>query len=336
LWRFVVPSITSTPPNYVIEEWIALREALDADPAQGGIPSKSPDSLLVATWNIRHFGGVTDKWRAVSGDSPVRDVRSVLFIAEILSRFDIVAIQELKGKTAALRLAMEWLNRDEPGRWGVLVTDVTRGSKNNYERLGFLFDTAKVTASGLAAEIVIPPEGLSGVTDNAFQTQFARTPYAVSFRVGGHGFILTTLHVLYGGLPAHREPELRAIALWLHDWARTEHIWAADIIALGDFNTDRKGDARYDAFTSTGLHVPDELDNVDRTVFGNDPTDHFYDQIAWFTGTDGGPSLFLPFTGRAGGFDFVPLVLKDMSTKKKSYRISDHYPLWVEFGVPFR
>jgi endonuclease/exonuclease/phosphatase family metal-dependent hydrolase len=329
-----MPSITSNPPKYVADELTALRIALDTDPAQGGIPPKTSDTLLVATWNIRHFGGCTDKWRSVSGDSPVRDVRSVVFISEILSRFDVVAIQELKGKTAALRMAIDWLNRDTPGRWRVLATDVTRGSTNNYERLGFVFDTSKLTASGLAAELVVPPEGLSGVAGDAFQAQFARTPYAVSFRVGGHGFILTTLHVLYGDQPAEREPELRAIATWLHDWARQDHIWEADVIALGDFNTDRKDDPRYRAFTSTGLFVPEQLDHADRTVFGNDPAEHFYDQIAWFTGDNHGPSMRLPFTGRAGSFDFLPVVLSGMTIRSKSYRISDHYPLWVEFAAP--
>jgi endonuclease/exonuclease/phosphatase (EEP) superfamily protein YafD len=34
-----------------------------------------------------------------------------------------------------------------------------------------------------------------------------------------------------------------------------------------------------------------------------------------------------------GGFDFVPYSYVDLNLSKESvsYRISDHYPLWVEF-----
>ena len=39
---------------------------------------------------------------------------------------------------------------------------------------------------------------------------------------------------------------------------------------------------------------------------------------------------------RAGGnFDFMPLVYNDtgLSRSSISFRISDHFPLWVEFGL---
>ena len=74
-----------------------------------------------------------------------------------------------------------------------------------------------------------------------------------------------------------------------------------------------------------------------RTVFDNDKEHHFYDQIAWFSDTSqpGPPSLLegLTYTRHGGSFDFVPLAFQDLTTMQLSWRISDHYPLWVEFTL---
>ena len=107
--------------------------------------------------------------------------------------------------------------------WGFSMTDVTRGRPGNDERMAFLFDTRKLQLSGLACELVVPAEQLAEISADALNKQFARTPYAVSFRTVGHTFILVTLHVLYGENPAERVPELKAIAEWLADWARNAY-----------------------------------------------------------------------------------------------------------------
>lgn len=68
------------------------------------IPSKKLDkNLLIASWNIRAFGDLTRKWDSDEKDSPKRDLHSVLCIAEIIKRFDVIAIQEVKANIRALR-----------------------------------------------------------------------------------------------------------------------------------------------------------------------------------------------------------------------------------------
>ena len=108
-------------------------------------------------------------------------------------------------------------------------------------------------------------------------------------------------------------------------------------LCLGDFNIDRNGDALFDAFTSSGLVVPDELIDLPRTVF-DDPDesddDSYYDQIAWFTS---GAGALIDLTLRSGGnFNFLPLVYTEtnLSRTSISFRVSDHLPLGVEFGLP--
>ena len=217
--------------------------------------------------------------------------------------------------------------------WGLSLTDVTEGAPGNSERMAFLFDTRRVQLSGLACELVVPQEQLDRIEPGALRRQFARTPYAVSFRSGKETFILVTLHVRYGSGPEDRIDELSAIAQWLADWAQAEQNWGHNLLALGDFNIDRAGDPLFEAFTSTGLTPPAELNDVPRTIFDDPEEGHFYDQIAWFTGAGGVPALTLRYTGRAGGFDFVPHVMTTLTKTDLSWRISDHYPLWAEFAT---
>ena len=318
--------VTDDPPARVAAELADLRDGLDA-----AIPARRVDrNLLVATWNLRAFGGLTDRWVAGDDDSPKRDLTGLRAIGEVVSRFDVVALQEVRGNLRALRHLLAWLNRSGDA-WGMLLTDVTRGRAGNDERMAFLFDTRRVKPSGLACQLVVPPER-DDIEEDAFGRQFARTPYACSFYGAGDTFILVTLHVLWGSSPADRVGELRAIANWMAEWAAYEHVFHHNLIALGDFNIDRRSDPLYEAFTSTGLTVPEPLHEVPRTIFGS-PTDKYYDQIAWFAEAQGRvPKLTLVPTGAAGSFDFVGYVHRELTRQQLSWRVSDHLPLWVEFA----
>lgn len=321
-----MPSVLDPPPAAIAADLAGLRAALDAT-----IPARQLDrNLLIASWNLRAFGGLTDRWVASSEDSPKRDLTGLLAIAEIVSRFDVIALQEVRGNLRALRHLLSWLNRDGD-TWGLLLTDVTRGDAGNNERMAFLYDTRRVKPSGLACELVIPPER-DDIAPGAFGRQFARTPYACSFLGAGTTFILVAAHVLYGQSPGDRVGELRAVASWLADWASDVNAYHHNLIALGDFNIDRHGDPLYEAFTSTGLTVPESLHAVPRTIFGS-PLDSYYDQIAWFADPDSRiPQLSLTPTGAAGSFDFVGHVHSDLTRQQLSWRVSDHLPLWVEFA----
>jgi len=320
-----MPAITDRLPPEVAAELTELRDALDS-----AIPPKQLDlNLLVATWNIRAFGDLTEKWVSAKDDSPKRDLSALRCIAEIVSRFDVVALQEVKGNLKCLRHMLKVLGPE----WGLILTDVTRGARGNDERMAFVFDTRRVRPSGLACELVVPEEWIQRVREDALRRQFARTPYGVSFLSAGCTFILVTLHVIYGEHADQRIPELTGIAEWLADWAKREKSWGHNLIALGDFNIDRVGDPLYQAFTCTGLRTPDELDEVPRTIFGRPSEGKHYDQIAWFTGEGGVPELTLRYSQRAGGFDFTKTVLRSLTRQQLSWRISDHYPLWAEFSV---
>jgi len=322
-------SITSAPPAPILEDLKSMESALDAM-----IPMKREGAnLLIATWNIRAFGSLTRKWTSEANDNPKRDLRGLRAIADIVSRFDVIAIQEVVGDLRSLRDMMKYLGDD----WAFLMTDVSLGAAGHNERMAFVFDCRRLKPSGLACELVVPPEWLSEIGADALKKQFARTPYAVSFKAQETTFILVTLHIDYGEESVERIPELKGIARWMADWAKRSSEWEHNLIALGDFNIDRQGDKLWEAFTSSGLTVPSDLQKVRRTIFSdekNPHTDKYYDQIAWFEEKSECTWLSIPYL-RSGSFDFLPYVYQDQSLSKQSisYRISDHYPLWAEFAL---
>lgn len=316
------------PPKTVKAEIARLEAGLDAE-----VPARLIDrNLLIATWNIRDFAGLADSWKRSDKDKPKRNLADALAIAAILSRFDVIAVQEARANLRALRHVLKALGPE----WGLILTDVNPPPAGNGERLAFVFDTRRVQPSGLAAELVLPDETQEDGRDGALSRQFVRTPYAVSFISGGQTFILVTLHVKYGHDAAERTGELTTIAKWLAAWAkRTAEDYNQNLICLGDFNIDEEKDPNFKALTSTGLEPPTELQGLSRTVSDKPGKPHYYDQIAWFT-EKGRAQLTLDFekdSGHAGRFEWTRHLLRNWDPQKASWHISDHYPLWVEFGT---
>lgn len=306
-------------PAPTVKDIARLRRRIEAS----GLPGKITDrNLLVGSWNIRALGGLDPAFTEKRGRG-TRNLRALASIAEIVRRLDIVAVQEIKRDTEAVRtLVDEFLGP----AWALILSDVTAGTAGNSERLGFIFDTRRVRPSGLAGELVLPPTRAGDPAQ-----QFDRTPYIVGFEISGQRFSLLTAHIKYGQAPGGRLPELqrfaRLVARELRDRARTSDREIGSLVVLGDFNIDSRGDnPLFKAFVSEGLLVPPQLADL-RTTFGTQPK--FYDQIAWFMGDD----MRLAFTGRAGAIDFAGAVFPELSPRQMSHRVSDHFPLWAEFNI---
>lgn len=317
--------ITDTPSQATKDNLSLLSKDLDTIIP----PKKVEKNLLIATWNIRAFGEITRKEISNSTDSPKRDYHSILCIAEILKRFDVIAVQEIKANIKGLRDTLKILGNN----YSLILTDVNRGNAGNSERMGFIFDTRRVQLSGLAGELVVPQEWIQTASNDALMDQFVRSPYAVSFKAHNQTFILVTLHILYGKSSKDRIKELNGIATWMADWAKEINDYNQNLICLGDFNIDERGDLLNNTFISKGLHIPAELQKPETTRSIFDET-KYYDQIAWFHDAKDIPSISLKYkTG--GNYDFVKTALKNRKLTKQalSFMISDHLPLWVEFEL---
>jgi endonuclease/exonuclease/phosphatase family metal-dependent hydrolase len=316
------------PPADVVAEIETLQAAV------GQVVSTRHDrNLLIGTWNLRAFGDLHKDWDSPEGATPRRNFRDVHAIATIVSCFDVVAVQEVRGNIRALRYLLKVLGKD----WGFLLTDVTKGSAGNNERLAFLFDSRRVKPSGLACELVVWIADSPRISEDMLDRQFARTPYACSFVTKGEPattFILVTLHVDWGKTAKDRIPELKEIARWLADWAEQEDEWKHNLIALGDFNIEGMDDDLYKAFTSTGLQPPPGLANAPRTIFDSPKKRHFYDQIAWFTTGMKDRAVLRLTCSAANYFDFVPVLKGNETLTNLSWHISDHFPLFVELELP--
>jgi endonuclease/exonuclease/phosphatase family metal-dependent hydrolase len=337
---------------------LKLREALakpDVAP-----PRRALDTLLLGTWNIREFDSTT--W----GD---RLPESYAYIAEIVDRFDLVAVQEVRSDLRALKKLQFRLGPN----WSYLVSDVTRGRQGNQERLAFLYDTRKVRFLGMAGELVLPPvkapkaAGSTAKPKEIPAQQVARTPLMAAFQVGWTRFILATVHILYGpstAEPVARIEEIRQVARFLKDRTDDETEDIRNFIVLGDFNIFSTTDKTMDALTKDGgFTVPEGTTVIPGT---NVDKNKKYDQIAYRARGDRFAS-----TGKAGSFDFYEHVFTDAdadtyrpyidayidkrhkagkkSPKKpadasgqrsqfkkwRTYQMSDHLPLWAEFQVDF-
>lgn len=305
-------------PSPVVEDIIRIRRRMRGS----NLPRKRVDeNLIIGSWNIRTFGRLYEGWEE-NPNSPKRNLRAMAYIAEIVEQFDIVAVQEVKRDTTAVRKLLELFLGTE--NWGLILSDVSAGAEGNQERLGFIYDKRRVQPSGLAGEIVLP-----ATPDGEPLDQFDRTPYIVGFRSAGESFALLTAHIKYGDLPADRLEEISALAEYIAVEIRDRTKTGGEernLIVLGDFNIDKRGDnPLFQAFRKTGLVVPSQLMNL-KTTYATEPK--FYDQIAWFMG-----NLDLLTEGRAGVLNFAGAVYKEITLRQMSYRVSDHFPVWVEFRV---
>ncbi|MEZ7198489.1 endonuclease/exonuclease/phosphatase family protein [Pseudodesulfovibrio karagichevae] len=223
------------------------------------------DTLVLGTWNIRNF----DDNRF--GHGP-RIKESLYFIAEVVSAFDVLAVQEICRDLTPLKQLMRLLG---PG-WDYVVTDVAEQDGGNQERLGFLYNKAKVRFKGVAGEMVLPVRDLIEHGDK--RLQLSRSPFGCEFQAGWFRFLFTTVHIYFGkesqGSPeyARRVAEIDAVAANIAKRAEKE---PCSYILVGDFNIDAMGDPSGNALVRNGFEaVQNNLgSNMDKT--------RFYDQISW-------------------------------------------------------
>ncbi|MEM5564732.1 endonuclease/exonuclease/phosphatase family protein [Psychroserpens sp. AS72] len=225
------------------------------------IPKKTVDSnLLLCSWNIKNFGTLKD-----------RTAESLFYIAEIINAFDIVAIQEINRDLSDFKKVMKVLG----SHWKYTISDVTEGNSGNDERFGFIYDSRRVTHSGLSGEIVIAPES---VADDAILKQLKRTPTFTGFESGWQNFSIVSVHLQPGKTDANkaiRKEEVRLLMDVLNTKLASAAFHNRNMIILGDTNLYANDDDIVDLITQHDFVESDALAGQ----FTNTSLNQIYDRL---------------------------------------------------------
>ena len=313
-------------PQTEINNLIQHRDAVPADIKQNrNIPAPGQSgTLLLASWNIANLG--VHKRRPAD----------LKVIAEILSWFEIVAIQEIADNLNDFMGLIEIL----PDHFAWIFND----RAGNDERSAYLYDTRRVKLSPKIGEVVIVDSDrryirLPGI-ERKFQG-FNRNPYLAGFEIEDTEVLLTNCHLIYGSQSSaaerkasieRRQLEAYAIARWCDLRRKDKHRWTTNILALGDFNLPRAetDDAIYAALTKRGLSLPPHTTRIPTNV--SNTAD--YDQIAVTPGLKSKVK-------KVGVFDFDRAIFSNIFNATTpgywrscaKYYISDHRPLWMQLEL---
>jgi endonuclease/exonuclease/phosphatase family metal-dependent hydrolase len=304
-------------------------------------PRNVNSSILLATWNLREFGRNQKCGRRLD--------ESLLYIAEIINHFDLVAIQEVNQDLGDLQKLIKLLGN----WWEYMVTDVTSGQPGNQERIAFLYDGRKIRFDHLAGELALPPKKQP-------VRQPARSPFICAFRTGWRRISLCSVHIYYGTSKPNdriRVQEIGDVAKLLAERnSKRQNVADGEpenVVLLGDFNIFHKaGDKTSDALEENDFIVPPVMRKLAGSNLGHDK---YFDQIAFHD-----PRKRLR-TRSAGVFDFTRTIFGDKESEAytqamersaseqfrkakdksafykqwRTFQISDHFPLWVELKTDF-
>lgn len=238
--------------HFTAAEWQQINTHLDAGPAGYGFPERRAGSVVIASWNIRKFGALSD------ADGPKKSPGAFAMIERFCAACDLVAIQEVQTETASVEALRDRLNAGG-GTYEILYSDVTGrvpGYDGMSERFAFLYNTARVRRGEMASDLSydrsavvdrvnaamaasiakeLPPEDDPGFLEKAIQwisgttrlagariksfVQFIRAPHVAEFIIDGPGgayqLYCVNAHLVSGESKRERSQEFFALLEWL-------------------------------------------------------------------------------------------------------------------------
>lgn len=246
--------------------------------------------VKVSSWNLQNFG-------------KTKTEAEINFIANTLSEFDVVAIQEVVagkgGSQAVARLADE-LNR-KGAKWDYVVSDPTKSTPYATERYAYLWKTSRV-------------KPLKSWLEQNYVHQIDREPFLMDFNFEGEAFTLVNFHAI----PKKKQPETEIKYFKF----LPEHYSERNLIFLGDFNIPQDHTV-FNPLKKMGF-LP---------VFKNQKTTMKMECVA-------GECLASEYDNIFYNSDKVEIISSGVLLFYKAYpdmkvarRISDHIPVWAEFRL---
>lgn len=339
-YALVFPGMTSDEKIRTIGNLIKLKKGLGS-----AIPPRKADTnLLVASWNIKEFGHTTQRLN-----------ESYFYIAEIISKFDLVAIQEVKSTLKDLEIVMRILGSD----WDYIINDITDGTDGNSERSAYLFNNKRVRLGGLAGEIVL----WDSLTEGFDIKQLKRTPYITGFTAGWKKFALINIHLHPGDNSDDleiREQEVELLLAALNEKVDKRRLWSSNLVLVGDFNLydgANKDDPTIQLIHDAGYCEIENLLGKDTNASQTEAYDRFFiKKNDYFQVVDEGEGdigdVFNPFefvfkedehliyeekmkqqyTG-SKDLDEGNNLIKYFLNPWRRNQISDHFPIWFELDT---
>ena len=252
------------------------------------------DVIRIATFNIQVFG-----------QEKLRDTQSMAILAQIVARFDIVAIQEIRSQSQdVLPRLIELVNAS--GRHYDFAIGPRQGRTVSKEQYGYVFNADTVEIDRRTVSPVVDPHDL-----------LHRPPLLAAFRARGappeEAFTFTLVNI-------HTDPDEAVEEVNVLDdtyyAVRFDGRGEDDILILGDFNAGPRQFAAFAAVPYLHWVIEDQPTNTRLT--------ELYDNIVYHR------QATTEFTGAAGVLNFAE---EFQLTPDAALKVSDHLPVWAEFSV---
>lgn len=274
------------------------------------IPPAREGNLRLATWNIRELGKVP-RWD-----------ESIALLAATVASFDLVSVVELRDDLGDLHRMLAHLGP----WWRAIFSDYRLDAGGNRERVGFLYDSRRITFTGLASHA----EGERTRHGDEYRqaVPWWRPPFLASFQAGHLPFVLVAAHVRWGRTVVGREQEVAALASWATTRSAERSFEQQDFVLVGDFNVPSQRSWVWEKLKEAGFSVPAGLEGDPGSNLARGKR---YDRMFW-KGRGATPR----FTGRAGAADFYAgdhaglLPERRLSKEAFTFQMSDHLPVWVK------
>jgi endonuclease/exonuclease/phosphatase family metal-dependent hydrolase len=250
------------------------------------------ETIIIASFNIQIFGV-----------SKMAKPEVVGILVDIVSRFDITAIQEVRSAGIA---PVEQFMALLPEKYGY-VLGPKEGRSSSTEQYWVIYDTSKLTVTGTDSW----PD-----SDDVFE----RNPYAVYFTAkGGFDFVLINNHLKPSDAAAEIEALPEVVTYYQSFWNER------DVLIVGDFNADGfyYNEAELVSVFPSPAFTIILTNEYDTTVAASDNT---YDRFIITA------EAVEDFTGNFGVLRFDEIYDFDLYSIAPR-AVSDHYPIWAEFAT---